>query len=64
MVFILFVTGLTYINSGMSKPLVTLDQGSVIVAVASMAIFLPWGVASRLEHTQTEEERAVAVEAS
>ena len=64
MVFILFVTGMTYINSGMSKPLVTLDQGSVIVAVASMAIFLPWGVASRLEHTQTEEERAVAVEAS
>lgn len=63
-VFILFLTAMTYINSGIATPLVTLDQGSIIVAVVSMAVFLPWGVASRLEHTQTEEEMAVAVEAS
>ena len=63
-VFILFLTGMTYINSGMATPLVTLAQGSIIVAVVSMAIFLPWGVASRLEHTQTDEELALAVDAS
>ncbi len=62
--FILFLTAMTYINSGMAKPLITLDQGSIIVAVVSMAVFLPWGVASRLPQTQTDEEVAMATEAS
>jgi len=59
MVYILFLTGMTYINSGMKTPLINLDEGSIIVAVVAMALFLPWGVASRLPATQTNEEVAI-----
>lgn len=46
--YILFLTGMTYIGSVGAKGLVSFGVGSLIVAVVSVGIFLPWGVASRV----------------
>jgi amino acid transporter len=46
-VYILFLTFMSYIGGVGAKSLVNLDLGSLIVVVVSLAIFLPWGVASR-----------------
>ncbi|HET9016975.1 MAG TPA: APC family permease [Thermomicrobiaceae bacterium] len=47
-VYILFITGMTYIGSVGDRTTVSFVLGSVIVAVVSAVVFLPWGVASRL----------------
>ncbi|MCY0881646.1 MAG: APC family permease, partial [Firmicutes bacterium] len=47
--YILFLTGMTYIGGVGAKSLVNVDWGSVLVIAVSIAVFLPWGVASRME---------------
>lgn len=51
MAYILFLTGMTAIGSVGYKSYVSFDVGSIIVVVGSLAVFLPWGVASRLPET-------------
>ncbi|MGC8488895.1 MAG: hypothetical protein ACP5QO_11895 [Clostridia bacterium] len=50
MVWILFIVAMTYVGSVGKADLIPFGWGSVIVAVVSAAVFLPWGVASRLQH--------------
>lgn len=45
-VYILFLTLMTYVGK---EKFVNIDVGSLIVIVVSLAVFLPWGVASRIK---------------
>lgn len=47
--YIVFLAGMTYIGSEGAQTYVNVQIGSVIVVVVSLVIFLPWGVASRME---------------
>ena len=49
MVWILFITAMTYVGSVGRLTVIPFGWASVVVAVVSVALFLPWGVASRLE---------------
>jgi amino acid transporter len=48
MVWILFITAMTYVGSEGAQNLIPFGWASLIVVVVSVGIFLPWGVASRL----------------
>lgn len=50
--YILFLSGMTYIGSEGAKNFVSVQIGSVIVVVVALVIFLPWGVASRMEEAK------------
>jgi len=50
--YVLFLTLMTAIGSVGLKSYVSFDLGSVIVIVVSLAVFLPWGVGSRLPQAQ------------
>jgi amino acid transporter len=56
--YILFLVLMTYIGDVGAKKLVNFDIGSLIVVVVSVAIFLPWGVASRLTRGTIETKVA------
>lgn len=47
-VYILFLTVMTYIGGVGNLSLFNMEIGSAIVVVISLAVFLPWGVAARL----------------
>ena len=47
-VYVVFLTVMTYIGGVGAKSLFNSDVGSLIVVVVALAVFLPWGVASRL----------------
>ena len=46
--YIGFLVLMTWVGSVGAQRVVSVDMGSVIVVALSMAVFLPWGVASRL----------------
>ena len=46
MVYLLFLTGMTYL--GGPAGVFNIDLGTAIVVVVALVVFLPWGVASRL----------------
>jgi len=50
--YILFLSGMTYIGSEGAQNYVNVQIGSVIVVVVALVIFLPWGVASRMEEAK------------
>lgn len=52
-VYILFMTLMTYIGGVGAKNLVSVDLGSVIVCLVDVIVFLPWGVASRVREFTT-----------
>jgi amino acid transporter len=56
--YILFLVLMTYIGDVGAKKLVNFDIGSLIVVVVSVAVFLPWGVASRLTRGTIETKVA------
>ena len=47
-VWVLFLTAMTYIGSVGKGTEISFDFGTAIVAVVSIVVFLPWGLASRL----------------
>ncbi len=57
-VYILFLTVMTYIGSVGMLSVVSFFLGSAIVIVGSLLIFLPWGVASRQASIPTSSEFA------
>ena len=61
--YIGFLVLMTWVGSVGGQTLVTVDTGSVIVAVVSIAVFLPWGVASRLPQLGDVEIPAAAADA-
>lgn len=50
--YIVFLSAMTYISSEGAQDYVNVQLGSVIVVVIACVIFLPWGVASRMEAAQ------------
>ena len=48
MVYIVFLTAMTYLGGVGSLSPFNIDVGSVIVVVVSLVVFLPWAIASRL----------------
>ncbi|MCF8564033.1 APC family permease [Alicyclobacillus tolerans] len=48
-VYILFMTLMTYIGGVGAQKVFNVDTGSIIVILVSVLIFLPWGAASRLK---------------
>ena len=62
LVWILFITAMTYVGSVGRLSIIPFAWGSILVAVVSVGLFLPWGVASRLEKAAREpgEEEAAA----
>lgn len=54
-VYILFLTGMTYIGGVGALNLVNLDTGSVMVVLVSVLVFLPWGVSARMDSAQSPE---------
>jgi amino acid transporter len=48
MAYIVFLTAMTYVGGVGKLSLFNIDVGSLIVVVVSLAVFLPWAVASRL----------------
>jgi amino acid transporter len=48
MVYIVFLTAMTYVGGVGRLSLFNIDVGSLIVAVVSLVVFLPWAIASRL----------------
>lgn len=57
--YIVFLVGMTYIGGVGSLTLVSMPVGSAIVVVVSVAVFLPWGVASRLPALRQEPVAAI-----
>lgn len=57
-VYILFLTAMAYFGGVGAKDVVSIDVGSVIVVVVSCAVFLPWGVASRLGKSEMDTANA------
>ncbi len=49
MVYIVFLTAMTYVGGVGAKNWFNVDIGTIIVVVVSLALFLPWGIASRLD---------------
>ena len=47
-VYIVFLTAMTYVGGVGSLSLFNIDTGSLIVVVVSLVVFLPWAIASRL----------------
>ncbi len=48
MVYIVFLTAMTYLGGVGSLSPFNIDVGSVIVVVVSLVVFLPWAIAPRL----------------
>jgi amino acid transporter len=59
-VYILFLTLMTYIGSVGGKDVISIGIGSVIVVVVALVLFLPWGVASRLSEAAEAERPDVS----
>ncbi len=54
MAYIIFLTVMTYIGGVGALKLVNVDVGSAIVVVVSLLVFLPWGVASRMDRASMD----------
>jgi len=54
MVYIVFLTGMTYVGGIGKQILFNIDVGSLIVVAVSLAVFLPWAVASRLPRSEAQ----------
>lgn len=49
MVYILFLTVMTYLSGKVAPKTFNIDVGSAVVVIVSLLVFLPWGIASRMD---------------
>ncbi len=54
MLYILFLTLMTYLTGVAAPKVFNIDLGSAIVVLVSIVVFLPWGVASRMGRSEME----------
>jgi amino acid transporter len=60
-VYIVFLTAMTYVGGVGAKAWFNIDIGSIIVIVVSLVLFLPWGIASRFQTIEEPGYRAKAL---
>jgi glucose dehydrogenase len=60
MAYIIFLTAMTYVGGVGAMKWFNIDIGSAIVVIVSLALFLPWGVASRMSKDELGIEPKVA----
>lgn len=52
--YILFLTFMTYLSGKVAPKTFNIDTGSAIVVVVSLLVFLPWGIASRMDPVEMD----------
>lgn len=60
MVYIVFLTAMTYVGGVGAQKWMNIDVGSLIVVVVALALFLPWGVASRMSSDELDAHTRLA----